>query len=64
LGHLVTSLFLRSYERAERVQMAMTARGWEGDIHFVRSPVLTVTDIGVLIGGAILILGLWLIRLR
>jgi cobalt/nickel transport system permease protein len=63
LGHLVTSLFLRSYERAERVQMAMTARGWGGNVHFTKSPVLTVVDAGVLVGGAILILGLWLIRL-
>jgi cobalt/nickel transport system permease protein len=29
MGNLITALFLRSYERAERVQKAMIMRGWE-----------------------------------
>ena len=62
LGHLVTSLFLRSYERAERVHKAMIARSWNGDVYFARSPVLTTMNVSVLVGGGILVLGLWLIR--
>lgn len=31
LGRLAAALFLRSYERAERVQKAMMARGWTGE---------------------------------
>ncbi len=30
LGHLLGSLFLRSYARSERVHRAMLSRGWEG----------------------------------
>jgi cobalt/nickel transport system permease protein len=30
LGHLLGSLFLRSYQRAERVYVAMVSRGYEG----------------------------------
>jgi len=32
LGHMVGTLFLRSYERAERVYAAMVSRGYEGHI--------------------------------
>ena len=31
IGRLVTALFLRSYERGERVYLAMLARGYVGD---------------------------------
>ena len=31
-GQMVGSLFLRSYERAERIQQAMAARGYRGDV--------------------------------
>jgi cobalt/nickel transport system permease protein len=30
LGRMVTALFLRSYERGERVYLSMLARGWSG----------------------------------
>ena len=32
LGHMLGSLFLRSYERGERVYVAMLSRGYEGTI--------------------------------
>jgi cobalt/nickel transport system permease protein len=32
LGRLAAALFLRSYERAERVQKAMISRGWTGEV--------------------------------
>lgn len=37
-GHLVGSLFLRAYERSERVHAAMLARGFEGDIRHLEGP--------------------------
>ena len=35
LGHMVGSLFLRSYERSERVYAAMQARGYDGELRFL-----------------------------
>jgi cobalt/nickel transport system permease protein len=36
LGHMVGSLFLRTYERSERVYAAMQARGYDGEPRFLR----------------------------
>lgn len=36
LGRMVGSLFLRSFERSERVYLAMAARGYDGSIRTVR----------------------------
>ena len=33
IGHMIASLFLRSYERGERVYAAMLARGYQGEVH-------------------------------
>lgn len=35
LGHMVGSLFLRSFERSERVYAAMQARGYDGELRFL-----------------------------
>ncbi len=37
LGRMVGTLFLRSYERSERVYVAMAARGYDGTIRTVRA---------------------------
>ena len=37
-GNMVGSLFLRSYERSERVFDAMTARGYDGELRGARRP--------------------------
>ena len=37
IGHMVATLFLRSYERGERVYAAMLARGFDGTVHTVYS---------------------------
>jgi cobalt/nickel transport system permease protein len=34
-GHLVGSLFLRSYERSERIYGAMQARGFDGELRYL-----------------------------
>lgn len=38
IGHLIGSLFLRSFERAERVHNAMVSRGYTGEIPFAPLP--------------------------
>lgn len=40
-GGMVSSLFLRSYERSERVYAAMLARGYDGRMHHQDLPTLT-----------------------
>ncbi len=44
LGNMVGSLFLRSYERGERVFDAMTARGFNGELRSHSEPVMARTD--------------------
>jgi cobalt/nickel transport system permease protein len=50
-GHLVGSLFLRSFERSERVYAAMQARGYDGELRFLAQPAVEPreTVIGVLV---------------
>jgi len=68
LGRMVGSLFVRSFERAERVYAAMLARGYDGSAAPRAGPGLGRADVGVLAGG-LLVLGflrtseLWLPRL-
>ena len=37
VGHMIGTLFLRSYERAERIYIAMVSRGYEGEFNRVKS---------------------------
>jgi cobalt/nickel transport system permease protein len=39
-GRMVGSLFLRSYERSERIYAAMQARGFDGELRYLRGPSL------------------------
>jgi len=36
LGNIIGTLFLRSYERGERVYLAMLARGYNGEVHAIK----------------------------
>jgi cobalt/nickel transport system permease protein len=47
---MVGSLFLRSYERSERVYAAMQARGYDGELRFVWDKVWRVAEIVVAVG--------------
>lgn len=38
VGNMVGSLFLRSYERSERIYGAMQARGFDGEFHYLKGP--------------------------
>ncbi len=44
LGNMVGSLFLRSYERGERVFDAMTARGFSGEVQSFSQPAVAGSD--------------------
>jgi cobalt/nickel transport system permease protein len=44
LGHLLSSLFLRSYARGERVYVAMLSRGYEGVFHLAAPPAFRRVD--------------------
>jgi cobalt/nickel transport system permease protein len=44
-GGMAGSLFLRSIERSERIYDAMVARGYDGEVRSLRSPVLEQRDI-------------------
>lgn len=44
-GGMIGSLFLRSFERSERVYMAMVSRGYEGELRLLSPPPLTASQI-------------------
>ena len=46
-GSLVGSLFLRSYERCERIYAAMQARGFDGELRYLAGPALSTRAIGI-----------------
>lgn len=62
LGNLAASLFLRSYERAERVQKAMLGRGWNGEAPLAVDAALPLKDALVMLGGLIVLFLLWCLR--
>ncbi len=64
-GNLVGNLFLRGYERSERVYHAMLARGYDGEIRTLGTAPLSgrerrVLALGILLLGGVLLLGLFL----
>ncbi len=56
-GRMVGSLFLRSYERSERVFAAMQARGFDGEFRYLEGPALRRREVAVfaLAAGAIVV---------
>ncbi len=53
-GAMVGSLFLRSYERSERIYAAMQARGFEGEFRHLHSRSLRPPEI-LALGAALLL---------
>jgi len=51
VGRMVGTLFLRSYERSERIYVAMLSRGYSGEVRAVALPPLDSTAQGLLITG-------------
>ena len=60
MGHIIASLFLRSYERGERVYGAMLSRGFDGQIHTMNILQLALSDV---IFTSVIIMALMTIRL-
>ena len=60
-GSMAGILFLRSYERSERIYMAMLARGYDGTVRTLSPPSLRPTDwiVGALVGGVLGLILLW-----
>ncbi len=56
LGSIIGSLFIRAYERGERVYKAMLARGFNGEIHTSQNFCLTQKDIAFLLLSSTLLL--------
>jgi cobalt/nickel transport system permease protein len=50
LGHMVGSLFLRTYERSERVYAAMLARGYDGEPRFLWRRAWRATEVVLVVG--------------
>ena len=56
LSNMVGLLFIRAYERAERVYQSMVSRGFDGDINTIQSFMLSTQDFifGVVFLGGLL----------
>lgn len=63
LGNMVGSLFIRSYERSERIYAAMQARGYDGSIRFAEERMLRRND-WMLFAVAITAIGLLVLYAR
>jgi cobalt/nickel transport system permease protein len=60
LGGMIGSLFIRSYERSERIYAAMLSRGFAGEVRTMTHPLWKARDsyAGLVWMGALLIIGL------
>jgi cobalt/nickel transport system permease protein len=55
-GQLVGTLFLRSFERSERIYVAMLSRGYAGELRSMHAAKLRRGDLLVGLGGALILL--------
>lgn len=55
IGHMIATLFMRSYERAERVYVAMVSRGYDGNIKTLDVQKILTRDI-LFVGVTIILL--------
>jgi cobalt/nickel transport system permease protein len=51
VGRMVGTLFLRAYERSERIYVAMLSRGYDGTLRMRQARGLTATEQGILVLG-------------
>jgi cobalt/nickel transport system permease protein len=58
-GGIVGSLFIRSFERAERVSLAMAARGYRGGVPATAAGRLRPTDLAFGAGFMLFLMGIW-----
>ncbi len=57
-GGMAGSLFLRAFERSDRIYTGMLARGYDGEVRLLAVPSLRLRDAIVLLGGLALLAGL------
>lgn len=57
-GAMAGTLFLRAYERSERIWAAMVARGYDGEVRVLSAPTLRAADLGIGIGAGLALLAL------
>lgn len=55
-GAMAGTLFLRAYERSERIWAAMVARGYDGEVRMLSVPALRPTDVGTTVLGAVVLI--------
>jgi len=62
LGNMIGTLFVRSYERGERVYSAMLARGYDGQTKTLRKLRLNTADFtfGIMLCIPLVLLGVWI----
>jgi cobalt/nickel transport system permease protein len=60
-GRMAGTLFLRAYERSERIYVAMLARGYDGEPRALGARRLQTTEQGLLLVGAALLAGIVLL---
>jgi cobalt/nickel transport system permease protein len=56
VGHMIGALFIRTYERGDRIYQAMLSRGYTGSLLSVQVPQSKLKDYLAIIGIVILIL--------
>jgi cobalt/nickel transport system permease protein len=59
IGNMIALLFIRSYERAERVYEAMLARQFDGNIRIINNLKLTPKDAGFILIMLLLLIIIW-----
>ena len=61
VGALLGSLFLRTWDRADRVYRAMVARGFTGEVELMHPLLFGAADAALLFlgAGAVVAVGLW-----
>jgi cobalt/nickel transport system permease protein len=59
LGNMIALLFIRSYERSERVYLSMRSRGFDGNIRLMHNLKLNLQDAGFIIIILLLIILVW-----
>ncbi len=66
MGNMIGTLFVRSYERGERVYSAMLARGYDGRTKTLRKLSLSAADFafGIASGVALILSGIWVNLVR
>lgn len=59
IGNLIALLFIRSYERAEKVYAAMLARGFDGNIRLINNLKLSLRDAGFVTAVLLVLIIIW-----